>query len=78
MARYLLLLFMVFQNVFDLLRERFEAKPLVVRSPQVNNLRISKNGTDLEGANDMFRCDGFLRVLLAYLIRLGRNEVNEF
>lgn len=35
-------------------------------------------GTDLEGANDMFRRDGFLRVLLAYLIRLGRNEVNEF
>ena len=36
-ARYLLLLLMVFQNVFDLLRERLEAKPLVMRSPQVNN-----------------------------------------
>ena len=31
MARYLLLLFMVFQNVFNLLSERFEAKSLVMR-----------------------------------------------
>ena len=34
--------------------------------------------TDLEGANDMFRRDSFLRVLFASLIRLGRNEVDEF
>ena len=37
-----------------------------------------EKGTDLKGANDMFRRDGFLRVLFAYLIRLGRNEVDEF
>lgn len=73
---YLLLLFVILQNVFDLLRERLEAKPL--RSSRVNDLRWHDKGTDLEGANDMFRRDGFLRVLLAYLIRLGRNEVDEF
>ena len=36
-GRYLLLLFMVLQNVFDLLRERLKAKPL--RSSQVNYLQ---------------------------------------
>lgn len=41
-ARYLLLLFMVLQNVFDLLRERLEAKPLIMRSPRVNKLRAAR------------------------------------
>lgn len=77
-ARYLLLLFMVFQNVFNLLRERFEAKPLVMRVSTFTGIPIGVRRTDLEGTNDMFGRDGFLRVLLANLIRFGRNEVDEF
>jgi hypothetical protein len=39
MARHLLLLFMVFQNILDLLREGLEAEPLVMQLSGVNNFR---------------------------------------
>jgi hypothetical protein len=63
---YLLLLFMVLEDVFDLFGERFEAKPLVYDHGGQYFLimrpgdREPKRETDLESTDDMLGCDRFL------------------
>jgi hypothetical protein len=63
---YLLLLFMVLEDVFDLFGERFEAKPLVYDHGGQYFLimrpgdREPKRETDLKSTDDMLGCDRFL------------------
>jgi hypothetical protein len=74
---------MVLEDVFNLLRERLKAEPLVY-DYQVNNWRPGggtkqkKLRTNLEGANYMFGGDSLLRILFTDLVCFRGDEMYEF
>ena len=57
-----------------------DSNPSLCRSEHSENIRKNRweHATYLEGGDDVFRGDRLLGLLLAYFVRFGRDQVDEF